>query len=174
MDQVVPLSPGAIRLYDSRGRSFLIDAADEKQVRALTWYVKTDGRVKHSERKKDGSKKKLDFFLHRWLLGYGREDPDVDHMNGDPLDCRRANLRPATRSENNQNRRGWGKGTGVKGVYRASKSDNFIVRVRKDGRLLNYGVYPDIETAARIRDAIVKKQHGAFARPAIPPDAERT
>lgn len=44
--------------------------------------------------------------MHRVILGMGPDDPrEVDHINGQPLDNRRANLRPATRQENARNLR---------------------------------------------------------------------
>lgn len=42
--------------------------------------------------------------MHRVVLGYGGK-LDIDHINGDPLDNRRRNLRIATRSENVRNRK---------------------------------------------------------------------
>lgn len=43
--------------------------------------------------------------LHRDVMGLTKGDPwDVDHISGDRLDCRKANLRLCTRAENHQNR----------------------------------------------------------------------
>lgn len=44
------------------------------------------------------------FRLHRLVLGLAADDPrEGDHVNGDRLDNRRENLRPATRAQNGQN-----------------------------------------------------------------------
>lgn len=60
-----------------------------------TRYVKVDGAC---------------LLAHRiaWALHYGNWPPDgldIDHVNGDPLDNRIANLRAVTRAENIQNQR---------------------------------------------------------------------
>ncbi len=42
-------------------------------------------------------------FLHRVILDLGRGGPQVDHINRNPLDNRRANLRVCSHAENHQN-----------------------------------------------------------------------
>ena len=42
-------------------------------------------------------------YLHRLVMAAGPGEI-IDHINGDPLDCRRENLRSVTGSENNANR----------------------------------------------------------------------
>ncbi len=41
--------------------------------------------------------------LHRFIFGVTEADPEVDHRNGNRLDCRKSNLRLASRAENAQN-----------------------------------------------------------------------
>src|SRR5688572_10772522 len=54
--------------------------------------------------------------MHRMLMG-PTEGQEVDHINGDRLDNRRANLRLCSRSQNLGNRRRWrSKDDGYKGV----------------------------------------------------------
>lgn len=60
-------------------------------------------------------------------MHYGTEPPEIDHANGQRHDNRAANLRAASRSENNGNavvRRA--SGTGVKGVFR--RKNGYVVR----------------------------------------------
>lgn len=53
-----------------------------------------------------------------WLVLGSRPESGMmaDHINGDGLDNRRANLRWVTHSQNMQNRRGWGKASQTMGV----------------------------------------------------------
>lgn len=78
----------------------LIDVADSRLL-VRRWYLGR-GKVVAKTSRRDGQRTLL---LHREVLGL---DPGhvciVDHINGNPLDNRRANLRVATASENAQNR----------------------------------------------------------------------
>jgi hypothetical protein len=77
----------------------LVDDEDRDVVHGRSWHLAGKGYVRASSA--GGG------YLHRILLGLVPGDGlQGDHINGDPLDCRRSNLRVATRSQNMQNRRG--------------------------------------------------------------------
>lgn len=63
------------------------------------WYLHPGGYA-HRHVAPRGSRS----YLHREVLGLVAPDQHADHINGDRLDCRRENLRPATPSQNMQNR----------------------------------------------------------------------
>jgi hypothetical protein len=42
--------------------------------------------------------------MHRFIIGAKKEDPSVDHINGNKLDNTRTNLRYVTDAQNNQNK----------------------------------------------------------------------
>ena len=99
--------------------------------------------------------------MHRVITGY----PLVDHINGDGLDNRRANLRAATATQNNQNRRPSLSRSGFKGVTKSSKSNGWYARIRVNGKLIHLGCYPDPTSAARAYDAAALEHFGEFAWP---------
>ena len=87
--------------------------------------------------------------LHRWILGCKvRDGRLVDHVNGDPYDCRRSNLRLVTSEENSANRRPLGI-SGHLGVH-AAPDGRWRVRVQTRKTSRSLGVYDDLTTAAQI------------------------
>jgi hypothetical protein len=88
----------------------------------------------------------------------------VDHINGDRLDNRRANLRVCTHRNNMRNRvRHVNSSTGFKGVVRVP-SGKFVAHIKGDDGLLHLGTFATPEQAhAAYRDAAVRL-HGEFAR----------
>jgi hypothetical protein len=88
--------------------------------------------------------------MHRVIMGLSPGDGvQVDHINGNRLDNRRANLRVCTHAINNRNqkRTGYaGNASGVRGVTRAP-SGAWRARVRIDGQLHHIGCFPTIELA---------------------------
>lgn len=87
--------------------------------------------------------------LHRWLMdvpggtGYRLI---VDHINRDPLDCRRANLRLVTPSQSNLNRSIAPRDLPV-GVYRL-KSGRFQARLKRQCITSYLGTFDTSEQAA--------------------------
>jgi hypothetical protein len=80
------------------------------------------------------------------------EDPgrlDVDHICHNTLCVRGTHLRPATRSQNNQNRRGARRdsSSGVRGVQWNAKLGKWVASIGYDGRPHHIGVFDSIEAA---------------------------
>lgn len=103
--------------------------------------------------------------MHRQILGIV-SDPSVrvDHRNLDGLDNRRANLRPATHSQNLANvpkRRG---SSAYKGVYWNRKLGKWSAYIQVDGKSRYLGVFLDEDEAARARDRAASEAFGEFAR----------
>lgn len=68
-----------------------------------------------------------------WLVLGRRPEPGMmaDHINGDGLDNRRANLRWVNHTQNMQNRRGWGKVSQTMGVTFNSSTRKWIASVAR-------------------------------------------
>jgi hypothetical protein len=89
---------------------------------------------------------------------------DVDHIDGNRLDCRRGNLRVATRAENSRNRDA-GPGRRYKGVYRSqTPQPRWVAKIQVDGQQLYLGSFSAPEAAARAYNRACLEHHGDFAR----------
>lgn len=89
----------------------------------------------------------------------------VDHINGDGLDNRRANLRLATCAQNGRNRRKIKKGISrYKGVGWEESTGKWRARIIINRKKISLGCYKDEIAAARAYDKAAKKYHGEFAR----------
>jgi hypothetical protein len=126
-----------------------LSGGDSPERRYAARYVCQDGRPRL-------------LYLHREILGVP-PGLEVDHRNHDRLDNRRENLRPATRSQNEQNRAGANtqSSTGIRGVEvrRPTKSGpRYRAVVWVDGRRCHLGTFdtPEAagEAAARARRVV--------------------
>lgn len=88
---------------------------------------------------------------------------EIDHVDGDSLNDAWANLREATRSQNNQNR-GCFKSNRLrlKGVHR--QHGRFRAMIQKDGRRVHLGYFDDAELAHAAYAAAASELHGSYAR----------
>lgn len=106
----------------------------------------------------------------RLLMGLRLGDPrQVDHINGDHLDCRSVNLRICTPEQNRYNRKGWG-GSGYKGVYK--HGNRWICAVWHMGKKFYLGTYRTPQEAARRYDKEAILRFGQYARLNYPVDYE--
>ena len=100
-----------------------------------------------------------------WLMHYGSTPEFLDHINGNRADNRIENLRPATKTENNQNMKMLSSNTsGVKGVHWQKNANKWRVQIRHNNKRKHIGYFDDIELAALVASEARVKYHGIFAR----------
>lgn len=100
--------------------------------------------------------------LHRLLVGV--EGLVVDHINGDPLDNRRANLRNCHPAQNAFNRRiHKNNSSGAKGVY-GTPAGTWRAAINVGGKKINLGSFGTKSEAAAAYAKAATKYHGEFAR----------
>lgn len=96
--------------------------------------------------------------MHNFITGW----PQTDHVNGDGLDNRRGNLRPAVGNQNQHNVKLRRDNTsGFKGVGR--RRGKWHARIKVDGRLRFLGDYSDPIEAALAYDRAAREVAGEFA-----------
>lgn len=103
-----------------------------------------------------------------WLVMTGSwPDNDVDHINGNRDDNRWANLRAATRSQNNMNSRmRVSNVTGMKGVAFNKARGTWQASIKIGGKYKHLGVFSSPEEAKSAYDEAAKNYYGEFARTA--------
>ena len=101
-----------------------------------------------------------------WFYVTGRwARPTIDHRDGDVTNNRWNNLRRATVSQNNANRRRPRNNTsGYKGVYRASKPGQWCAQIGVNGRMKHLGTFSAPQAAHAAYVAAARKHYGEFAR----------
>jgi hypothetical protein len=104
-------------------------------------------------------------YMHRLILGAGRGQM-VDHVDGDGLNNRRANLRFCNRRQNNLNRRTQNIGAcPYRGVeFDARRPKPFRAVVWNGGKRTYLGHFTTGEEAAQRRDDAAREMYGEFAR----------
>lgn len=132
----------------------LIDAADEALTAGYRWHKHTNGYARADVW--SGNRRIARIYLHRLLMDPG--PLHVDHINGDKLDNRRANLRVVTRSQNLLNRTKGAtrhnESTGCRGVYVDRRDGAIYARVKIRGHVHNLGRFKSIaEADAAVRAA---------------------
>ncbi|ATF36651.1 HNH endonuclease [Burkholderia thailandensis] len=88
------------------GTSWLVDTDDAPRISWATWKRQSSGYAQCGSGKRP--------LMHRCVLNYSGP-LEVDHINGDRTDNRKANLRLATKTQNAHNRK---QHKGLKGVHR--------------------------------------------------------
>lgn len=136
----------------------LVDDEDFERVNKIKWYAldsNKNGKLFYAINNSTGKT----ILLHRFILGF--PDPGtVDHTNGNGLDCRKNNLRIASRSENARNRKFTKNKTGFIGVYK--NKHRFQASVRINGKNKSIGYFSTAKNAAKAREKFVKKLFGDF------------
>jgi len=98
-----------------------------------------------------------------WLLHYGEWPAiEVDHINTNPQDNKKENLRLATRSEQCMNRIAGRKGRANKGVYKREYGDKWSAQIWVNGVCKNLGTYSSETEAVEVRELATRMIHGAF------------
>jgi hypothetical protein len=156
----------------SQGFITIVDDEDYESLSQHKWYAH---RSKHGGgwyavrkiRSADGSKQ-ITVRMHRVISGTERSRY-TDHINGDALDNRRGNLRPATNAQNQRNRSRRVTSTSpYKGVTYHKGIKKWQAALGANKRSHYLGIFATAEEAAHAYDTAAIAAYGEFARPNFP------
>jgi len=147
------------RIPLTKGKFSIIDDDDFSRVSRHRWKFQPNGYATRNAGATKGT-----VYLHRFIMDAPR-GIEIDHINLNKLDNRKANLRFATRSQNAFNyRRLSTNKTGVRGVHFDKSRNKFAAEIIFRGTKIRLGRFESLERAAIVRKKAAIKFHGEFAR----------
>jgi hypothetical protein len=147
-----------------KDRVILFDDADADLVGAYQWHLHLTPTVTYARGYPHGQRAGGLTYMHRLLTGAER-GRDVDHINHDGLDNRRANLRVCSRSQNTANRHVAMSASGVKGVHFEACTGRWRAELGYQGKRFRLGRFDTLEDAADAYSRKAREVFGEFANP---------
>lgn len=149
----------------TQGKVALVDDEDFDQVSAFRWSArKNRNSDTYYAVRTDRTSGKRTVLMHRFLL-HAQNSVEVDHINGNGLDCRRVNLRLATHSENQRNAARRSDNTsGFKGVTWNKQISKWRAYIKVDGDQVHLGYFTSKAAARNAYDEAAIRHFGEFAR----------
>ena len=144
----------------------VIDAGDAEGISKWNWHARVDGNRVYAARNvpADQNGKRGAMKMHRQIAN-PPTGMEVDHIDGDGLNNRLGNLRIATKSQNQCNRRPMATSTtGLKGVSPYNRDGTWRARISVRGRRISLGYYKTPAEAHAAYVAASIKLHGPFGR----------
>lgn len=144
----------------TQGRKALVDDEDWVLLQSL---VSKHGRVMRWCVNAGYAYNKTHGLLHRFLM-QAPPGIDVDHINGNKLDCRRDNMRFCTDAQNQQNRKAKFQGySQFKGAHWDKNRQFWMARIRIDKKLVYIGSFDTDKEAGAAYNETARKHFGEFA-----------
>lgn len=149
----------------NNGPVAIVDDEDYERIAKFRWTA----TKKHALRCRRVNGKVINYLMHREILN-PPADMEIDHINGNGFDNRKANLRLCTSRQNTYNRGKHKRNTtGYKGVSMIKKSGRFLASagvtdpVTKKRTTVRFGYFDTAIEAAKAYDKGIRELHGEFA-----------
>ncbi len=150
----------------TQGTFALVDDEDFERANQHKWYVRKDPRTWYAMRNKARQGRGVRRFtisMHRFLMDF--PESSIDHKDGNGLNNQRLNIRLATRTQNQGNRKlNINNTSGYKGVCWLSQAQKWEVYIRYCNKQISLGLFKNKIDAAKVYDKKARELHGEFAR----------
>lgn len=146
----------------TNGKVAIVDEPDYRWLIKREWHYAKRGDVCCNSVDEKGNKHMLK--MHRLITNCPKHLV-VDHIDLNPLNNRRLNLRFATKSQNAANSKVIYSATGIRGVYKHGPS--FTYRMRHMNKVYTKSGFKTPIQAAEARDKLGKQLFGEYYRPSL-------
>ncbi|HAR45060.1 MAG TPA: endonuclease [Nitrospiraceae bacterium] len=153
----------------TQGKVAIVDADDYAMLIKHKWIADKKRRDYCACRSVGPRSSRKTIYMHRVILGAGPHEM-VDHINGDGLDNRKANIRKCTHAENQRNIHARNSICGFKGVTKVQRNYQLkkpwvacITVGCKQSRRIHLGYFENPVDAAHAYDHAAQKYFGEFA-----------
>jgi hypothetical protein len=149
----------------TQGKVAIVDDEDFEYLNQFKWFASKQKNDKFYVGRNIpvSNKKQSKIWIHRFIMN-PEKSMVIDHLDGDPLNNQKKNLRICTHSENMRNRNLYVNNTsGFKGVYWHKTTKKWMSYIRINKKSLYLGIYTCPIDAARAYNEAALKYHGEFA-----------
>lgn len=150
----------------TQGRVALVDDSDYEYLNQWRWYALFNACANgfYAVRSSRTNDKRKTILMHRDIMGISDPKMQVDHINHDTLNNQRNNIRIATCSENNANRKpGKNSSSKYKGVSWNKNANKWGASIEKMYKKVHLGYFINEIDAALVYNKKATELFGEFA-----------
>lgn len=148
----------------TQGQVAIVDANRFEWASQWHWYAQQMPSTRGFYARRNGrtGEPRTAYFLHRQLVGEPKGE--VDHKNGDSLDCRISNLRACTHAQNLANKKPAPRNiSGYPGVSWEKNVHKWRARIKVRGRRIPLGFFENLGDAINARQIAERQHFGEYA-----------
>ena len=139
----------------------MVDDEDYEEINKYKWFASARGYAVRNFTRDDKTRGFIR--MHGEIIGEIK-GLEIDHINGEKTDNRKANLRHATHAQNVMNSRGSrGTTSAYKGVYWNKMTKSWRCTITTNGKKISLGCYQSEEDAKMVYNTWAKYCYGEFA-----------